>query len=390
MPPEELEPETTEDQLKYPYMHGVYPQRVKDFSLGPQKNWNWMKHLGTTSNHSDHFLTFQDWRHIFKTLAHLEDPVSQDELAELEKVHKECTKAAHMAFVDNHNAGYYINSYTTKLNPTLDNVLKRLLDSVRRLQIEWEESDAAKQHNATAPQEHGERADARREHFRRTMQVLSRFESSFRRASWKSGSEMAFPILFGHLSFTTHRCWTVYMRKAIFLAAEAWRQHYGQLATGRSENPAAKLDFNLPSTGETVTLEGWRTEVRQGVTGDYTVYISPDGETFDTLQYAHDAMEDVSRNSAEKTNAIQAMRRLLVEFKEGHSLEPTEASVGSVTEAASRGGNATGFALSQLDDYLHRGNHPLVKDMSLYIYSMWVYKAERAPLRSECRLEAKN
>jgi hypothetical protein len=119
-----------------------------------------------------------------------------------------------MAFVDNHNAGYYINSYTTKLNPTLDNVLRRLLDSVRRLQSEWQEKEAAKKHHNSASQDNVERSDARKENFRRTMQVLSRFESSFRRASWKSGCEMAFPILFGHLSFTTHRCWTVYMRKA--------------------------------------------------------------------------------------------------------------------------------------------------------------------------------
>ena len=114
-------------------------------------------------------------------------------------------------------------------------------------------------------------------------------------------------------------------------------------------------------------------------TGDYTVYISPDGECFDSLQYAHDAIQGMSCNTAEKSNARRAMRRLLVDFKEGHSLEPTELPVDSVTEAASRGRNATGFALSQLDDYLHRGTHPLVKDMSLYIYSMWVYRAEMKP-----------
>ena len=32
---------------------------------------------------------------------------------------------------------------------------------------------------------------------------------------------------------------------------------------------------------------------------------------------------------------------------------------------------------NQLDDYVYRGNHPLVKHMTLYVYSMWVYKAER-------------
>ena len=61
------------------------------------------------------------------------------------------------------------------------------------------------------------------------------------------------------------------MRKSIFLAAEAWRQHYGQLATGSADNPEAKLDFKLPSTGETITLEGWQTETRQGEQGDHVV-----------------------------------------------------------------------------------------------------------------------
>ena len=83
------------------------------------------------------------------------------------------------------------------------------------------------------------------------------------------------------------------------------------------------------------------------------------------------------------------MSRLLADFKEGHSLEPTEAPVDSVLAAASRGGQATGFALSQLDDYLHRGAHPLVKDMSLYLYSMWVYRAERSPFAQDASTEHK-
>ena len=137
MPSEELEREPTEEELKYTYMHGTYPQRVPDFSLGPQETWGWMQHLATTDTSSGQFGTFQDWDQIFKALAELEEPVDKEELAEIEKVYTECNRAAHMAFVDNHNAGYYINSYTAKLNPTMDNVLKKLLDSVRRLQSEW-------------------------------------------------------------------------------------------------------------------------------------------------------------------------------------------------------------------------------------------------------------
>ena len=177
------------------------------------------------------------------------------------------------------------------------------------------------------------------------------------------------------------------MRKAIFLAAEAWRLHYGQLATGRKENPDSKLDFKLPSTGETVTLPGWSTVARQGETGDYYVYISPEGEAFDSLEYAYDAIKQASVNTHEKTQAIRAMSRLLADFKEGHSIEPNEEPVESVLAAATSGSKAIGYALSQLDDYLNRGLDPLVKDMSLYIYSMWVYRAERSPFAQDASRE---
>ena len=95
------------------------------------------------------------------------------------------------------------------------------------------------------------------------MQVLPRFESCFRRASWKSGSEMVFPMLFGHLAFMTHRCWKVFMRKAIYLAAEAWRKEYGQLAT-QSKAPTCSISYSLPEKGEHVLMEGWSKIRRDG------------------------------------------------------------------------------------------------------------------------------
>ena len=173
------------------------------------------------------------------------------------------------------------------------------------------------------------------------------------------------------------------MRKAIFLAAEAWRRAYDRLGTGKHETPDAKLDFKLPSTGETVTLDGWHREVRQGENGDYTVYISPEGVPYDSIQYAMGTVESMTPDTVEKSNAIHVMRRLLSEFKEGHSFEALEMPMDSVSAAAFRGKDATGFALSQLDDYLHRGTHPVVKHMSLYVYSMWVYRSEKAPFAED-------
>ena len=40
---------------------------------------------------------------------------------------------ARLAFAEAHNAGFYMNSYTTKLNPTMDAVFQRLQEGVRRL-----------------------------------------------------------------------------------------------------------------------------------------------------------------------------------------------------------------------------------------------------------------
>jgi hypothetical protein len=211
------------------------------------------------------------------------------------------------------------------------------------------------------------------------MQMLMRFETSFRRASWKSGCEMVFSILFGHLSFSTHRCWTVFMRKAIYLAAEAWRQHYGQTATHRSAATAAKVDFRL-SSGEVVTLPEWTQ--RKQITADgveYCVYVNPEGEEFDSLTYASEALKAAPGHAGQRSDALKAMSKLLSELQEGHSLETLPAQSSGVEAAAQKSKDAVSYSLSQLDDYLHRGNHSILRFMSLYVYSMWVYRAERQP-----------
>ena len=63
--------------------------------------------------------------------------------------------------------------------------------------------------------------------FQETMRTINRLNSSYRRCYWKSGAEMIFPILYEHMTFASHRCWTVYAKKAVFQAADAWRRSYG-------------------------------------------------------------------------------------------------------------------------------------------------------------------
>ena len=228
MNPSELEPDAKEED-RNTYNHGAYPQRYSGFSVGAQDTWGWMRHLNTTAGREWDLVLFTDWHAIFRDLSG-EDMTDSAADADREVLRKQLEETALGTFVDAHNTSYYVNSYTTKVNPTMDGVLCKLLDGVRRLRDEWQDREARREddcHDGATPQDEprdgttpprreqqatATATERRREDFTRTMQVLSRFESCFRRASWKSGSEMVFPMLFGHLAFMTHRCWTVFMR----------------------------------------------------------------------------------------------------------------------------------------------------------------------------------
>ena len=63
MSPEELEPKGVEGEGES-YNHGLYPQRYKDMSIGPQDTWGWFKHLATTKSAEYEAVVFTDWRTI--------------------------------------------------------------------------------------------------------------------------------------------------------------------------------------------------------------------------------------------------------------------------------------------------------------------------------------
>ena len=209
------------------------------------------------------------------------------------------------------------------------------------------------------------------------MQVLSQFESSFRRASWKSGSEMVFPMLFGHLAFLTHRCMTVFLRRAQFLAQETWRQAYGQLAIqGGLPDDSCEITYQLPD-GREVKLQGWR----EGTRGDTLVYEGPDGQELSAEDFAQEAIR-VARDQPNtgRIAGTAALRRLGNQIQEGCAEDPEIVEEAGGSDARGRRGPAAkAVALSQLDDWLHRGEDPIVRDMCLYVYSIWVYRVEVRP-----------
>ena len=60
---------------------------------------------------------------------------------------KELEHTALATFVDAHNTSYNVNSYATKVNPSMDDVPCRLLDGVRRPRNEWQDREARLQHD---------------------------------------------------------------------------------------------------------------------------------------------------------------------------------------------------------------------------------------------------
>jgi len=367
MLPEEVEPEVgEEDEAR----HGAYPQRVRGCSLGPQPEWGWMAHLGTTEECRRLVLPTVDWQALLQRLSTL-PPVAWEQLGADDATAaamKACLASGRAIFTDAHNAGFYINSYTTKVNPTMDNVMRRLMEGVRRLHDTWKHEE---ENADTEPTSSSKQA------FRRTLQALNRFDTSFRKASWKSGSEMLFPIIFGHMSFQTHRCWCVFMKRAIWLTAEAWRRYYGQVSLPSADTDTAAPQFKLPS-GKVVALpEGWRSEVQDG----QVTYVDPDGTSYSDRELLPLALAgfEQEKSGGRRGAVLSALMRSLEQLREGASEEPQQHQEDAGDAASADAAKVRYYAFDQLDDWHHRGSHPILLHMSLYEYSVWVYRVESSP-----------
>ena len=157
------------------------------------------------------------------------------------------------------------------------------------------------------------------------------------------------------------------MRGAMFLAHEAWRQAYGQLATQPFEDEQSRLAYTLPN-GHSVVLHGWREGTRDGK----AVYEGPDGQEYDAVTFLEEATRQARSNGnrAAVGSAATVLRHLCTELQDGCAED--DAAETEVLDAQAPGPTAgarqvRGIALSQLDDWLHRGNDPIVRHMNLYV-----------------------
>ena len=99
-------------------------------------------------------------------------------------------------------------------------------------------------------------------------------------------SELMFPILFGHMTFASHRCWTVHIKKGVALAAEAWRLQYGNAVRHSALRAGGgELLHVIRSGRDPYPLLNWSKVERPDGT---IVYEHKDGFLAQTLDEAYD------------------------------------------------------------------------------------------------------
>ena len=119
--------------------------------------------------------------------------------------------------------------------------------------------------------------------------------------------------MFGHLAFASHRCWTVYLKKAVFLACEAWRRTYGQgILHSAKKAGNGELLLHLRPNRDPYPLEGWKKIAESGL----EFYEGPDGQRCQTLSEAYDIMmaaKSASGRFSDARLALSIMGRLLLD-----------------------------------------------------------------------------
>ena len=95
--------------------------------------------------------------------------------------------------------------------------------------------------------------------------------------------------------------------------------------------------------------------------------MSPEGQRFPDIltAYEHDVATKAARDTPDHRQVVSFLAKFMRDM-------------GSESEEAPRTGD--GFRIvrstSTLDDWLHRGDHPVLKHTSLQVYTMWVYRCE--------------
>ena len=83
-----------------------------------------LRPLGAEEHHGHAAILWEDWRSTFASLLKGDDAVEDAESTDSDdSLEATADRSSLGLFVDAHNTGYYINNYTTKTNPVMDNFI---------------------------------------------------------------------------------------------------------------------------------------------------------------------------------------------------------------------------------------------------------------------------
>ena len=174
---------------------------------------------------------------------------------------------------------------------------------------------------------------------------------------------MLFPIFYAHMTFASHRCWKVFVKKGVYLAAEAWRRQYGRAVryAALRDGGGDILQHNRAGM-DPYPLLGWKkTSLEDG--GAFLYEIFEDlGEVYEYVVASKSAVAGVDETKIH----LSVLQHFLNDCC-------------SEKEERAGDGERCVVTTSTLEDWLYRGSHPILAPMSLQVYCMWVYRIEKPP-----------
>jgi len=294
----------------------------------------------------------------FKWLLPLQEESVDDSILDCESLLKEIESETLCAFQDAHNAGYYINEYTTKVNSLGD----KLLQGLRRL------SEKIVQQEESAGEEPGKSKDRER-----AKAVLKKFVYLMNTLQIKSGSELVFPMLFDHMTFATHSTWEMNMKVPYAKALSSWEKTFKGEITELHKNEgnlAVQLNYILPAkeTGPASQLpKGWLIQSvdRLASPNMASVAQTVENESGEKMNYIFISPKGLRFTSLKEALKYANKQASLFGDTGGLSNPPLAASSTTVKFTGSH------------ETYMQRNVDGLFADLPLYIYNMWVYTANK-------------
>ena len=303
-----------------------------------------------------------------------------------EKLYKEIEAECLHAFQDAHNTGFYVNEYTTKVHALGD----KLFEGLRRASQKVVDKETAQQEEEDAPKSKDRE---------RIKNMLMKMVNLMNSNQVKSGSELVFPMLFDHMSFSTHRTWEMNMKRPWAQALSSWEHTHKQSLKELHKRGDESIGYFLPSSEQfewdprlkdlvSVLPKGWLVQERrqtqtpnmssiaaavEAETGDNNqyVYISPEHQVFPSIR---SALKSVTRTKDWEQLANDERTTGLTETLNNEGLQSHESQT---SESHGEQRAVTIEFTSNHDDYMHRGLDSLLASLPAYVYNIWVYTAKK-------------